>query len=44
VEAKIKEETKATIRLIPMDGDPEPGRCMVTGEPSARRVVFAIAY
>ena len=44
VEAKIKEETKATIRIVPMDGDPEPGKCMVTGEPSPRRVVFAVAY
>ncbi|MEE8555087.1 MAG: proline--tRNA ligase [bacterium] len=44
VEAKIKEETKATIRIVPMDSDPEPGKCMVTGEPSPRRVVFAVAY
>ena len=44
VEARIKEETKATIRIIPMEGDPEPGKCMVTGEPSPQRVVFAHAY
>ncbi|MBI4082854.1 MAG: proline--tRNA ligase [Candidatus Lambdaproteobacteria bacterium] len=44
VERRIKEETKATIRLIPLDGEAEPGRCMVTGEPSPRRVLFAIAY
>ncbi len=43
-ELKIKEETKATIRLIPIDDDPEPGKCMVTGKPSPRRVVFARAY
>lgn len=43
-ELKIKGETKATIRLIPLDQNPEPGKCMVTGNPSARRVVFAIAY
>ncbi len=44
VEAKIKEETKATIRLIPQDGEAEPGKCILTGEPSERRVVFAQAY
>jgi prolyl-tRNA synthetase len=44
VETKIKEETKATIRVIPMDGEAEPGKCIVTGEPSERRVVFAQAY
>lgn len=43
-EAKIKEETKATIRLIPEWDNPVPGRCMVTGKPSTQRVVFARAY
>ncbi len=43
-EEKIKEETKATIRCIPLDGDTTPGKCMVTGRPSARRVLFARAY
>ena len=43
-EEKIKEETKATIRCIPFEGDPTPGKCMVTGKPSARRVIFARAY
>jgi prolyl-tRNA synthetase len=43
-EEKIKEETKATIRCIPLDGDTTPGVCMVTGKPSAQRVVFARAY
>ncbi len=43
-EEKIKEETKATIRCIPLNGDKTPGTCMVTGKPSAQRVVFAIAY
>ena len=43
-EAKIKEETKATIRCIPFDGDRTPGKCMVTGQPSAQRVLFARAY
>ncbi len=43
-EEKIKEETKATIRCIPMDGDTTPGKCMVTGKPSQRRVIFARSY
>ncbi|NLA16082.1 MAG: proline--tRNA ligase [Bacteroidales bacterium] len=43
-EAKIKEETKATIRLIPEEENPVPGQCMVTGKPSSQRVVFARAY
>lgn len=43
-EEKIKEETKATIRCIPLDGDKTPGKCMVTGKPSAQRVVFARNY
>ncbi len=43
-EEKIKNETKATIRCIPLDGDETPGVCMVTGKPSARRVIFARAY
>jgi len=40
----IKGDTKATIRCIPLDGDKTPGKCMVTGKPSAQRVVFARAY
>ena len=44
VEAKIKGDTKASIRCIPLDPDPVPGKCMVTGEPSEREVVFAVAY
>lgn len=43
-EEKIKEDTKATIRCIPLEGDLTPGKCMVTGKPSAQRVVFARAY
>ena len=43
-EEKIKEETKATIRCIPLEGDTTPGVCMVTGKPSARRVLFARSY
>ena len=40
----IKNETKATIRCIPLAGDKTPGKCMVTGKPSACRVLFARAY
>jgi prolyl-tRNA synthetase len=43
-EQKIKEETKATIRLIPIDGQKEAGKCIYSGEPSQQRVVFARAY
>jgi prolyl-tRNA synthetase len=43
-EEKIKEETKATIRCIPLEGDKTPGKCMVTGRPSACRVIFARNY
>lgn len=43
-EEKIKEETKATIRCIPFDGDKTPGVCMVTGKPSTQRVLFARSY
>ena len=43
-EDKIKELTKATIRLIPFDENPETGECVLTGEPSQQRVLFAKAY
>ena len=43
-EEKIKEETKATIRCIPLEGDTTPGVCMVTGKPSKQRVIFARNY
>ena len=44
-EAQIKEETKATIRVIPLDDNKgEPGKCIVTGKPSEQRVLFARAY
>lgn len=43
-EERIKNETKATIRCIPLEGDKTPGNCMVTGKPSACRVLFARAY
>ena len=43
-EEKIKKETKATIRCIPLDPDNEGGTCIVTGNISARKVLFAKAY
>lgn len=43
-ELKIKELTKATIRCIPNDGEPEDGKCILTGKPSKERVLFAKAY
>lgn len=43
-EKRVKEETKATIRCIPLDAKDEEGGCIFTGKPSARRVLFAKAY
>lgn len=43
-EEKIKEETKATIRCIPMNNKMEAGKCILTGKPSTQRVLFARAY
>lgn len=43
-EAKIKEETKATIRCIPFKDHEDNGTCMVSGKPSTQRVIFAKAY
>lgn len=43
-EEKIKEMTKATIRCIPLDAKEEDGLCILTGNPSGRRVLFARAY
>ncbi len=43
-EAAMKEQTKATIRCIPLDARDENGVCVYSGKPSARRVVFARAY
>jgi prolyl-tRNA synthetase len=44
VEEQIKDDLKVTIRVIPLDIPAEPGRCIFTGEPSARRVIWAKAY
>jgi len=43
-ELKIKEETKATIRCIPVDNPLEEGKCIYSGKPSNQRVLFALAY
>ena len=47
VEAQIKQELKVTIRCIPFDPevrDDRPGKCVISGEPSPRRVLFAKSY
>lgn len=43
-EEEIKTKTKATIRCIPLDNEPEEGTCILTGKPSTQRVLFALAY
>jgi prolyl-tRNA synthetase len=43
MDEKLK-ELKVTIRCVPIDAEEEPGRCIVTGQPSSRRGVFAKAY
>jgi len=43
-EEKIKEKTKATIRCIPLNNTQEEGKCILTGNPSKQRVLFARAY
>jgi prolyl-tRNA synthetase len=43
-EERLQEETKATIRCIPLDAKKESGKCMITGKPSERRVLMAKAY
>ena len=43
-ELKIKDETKATIRVLPEDGDPGGSTCMVCGKPAQKQAVFAKAY
>lgn len=43
-EEKIKEETKATVRCLPLEFEEEEGTCVYSGKPSKRRVLFALAY
>jgi prolyl-tRNA synthetase len=44
IEEQIKNDLKVTIRVIPLEDSPEPGQCIFTGEPSARRVIWAKSY
>ena len=44
VEEQIKNDLKVTIRVVPLNDSPESGKCIFTGEPSARRVVWAKSY
>jgi prolyl-tRNA synthetase len=44
VEERIKNDLKVTIRVIPLDDSAEPGQCIFTGQPSARRVIWAKSY
>jgi prolyl-tRNA synthetase len=44
IEEQIKNDLKVTIRVIPLDDSSDPGQCIFTGEPSARRVVWAKSY
>lgn len=43
-EEMVKNETKATIRCIPIEGDKTPGTCIFSGKPSPQKVIFAKAY
>ena len=43
-EEAIKKETKATIRCIPLTKNPQKGKCVYSGKPSAQRVLFSKAY
>ncbi len=43
-EKKLQEETKATVRCIPLETEKEPGKCMITGKKCERRVIVARAY
>jgi prolyl-tRNA synthetase len=44
IEEQIKNDLKVTIRAIPLDDSSEPGQCIFTGQPSARRVIWAKSY
>jgi len=43
-EERIKKETKATIRCIPLEGEKVSGKCVFSGKPSTQKVLFAKAY
>jgi prolyl-tRNA synthetase len=44
VEKQVQNDLGVTIRCIPLDSEEEPGRCVISGEPSRRRVIFAKSY
>ena len=44
VEEQVKNDLNVTIRCIPLDGKPEDGKCIISGEPSKQRVIFAKSY
>jgi prolyl-tRNA synthetase len=44
VEARIKEETKATVRCIPLDSHAKRGKCIMSGAADGEQVLFAVAY
>jgi prolyl-tRNA synthetase len=44
VEEKVRSDLSVSIRCIPLDGREEPGKCVITGEPSSRRVIFGKSY
>jgi prolyl-tRNA synthetase len=44
IEEQVKNDLKVTIRVVPLDESAEPGQCIFTGEPSARRVLWAKSY
>jgi len=44
VEERVKNDLNVTIRCIPLDGEPESGKCVISGEKSERRVIFAKSY
>jgi prolyl-tRNA synthetase len=43
-EAKVKDETKATTRCIPLEQEPGSGKCIICGKPSTEKVIFGRAY
>ena len=43
-ETRLQDETKSTIRCIPLDEEAEPGSCLITGQPSAQRVIASQGY
>jgi prolyl-tRNA synthetase len=43
-EAKIKEDTRATMRCIPLEQEPASGKCVYCGQPASTRAIFARAY